>query len=104
MGYSTLSDCEANSTSTSPEQPRVLVVRKHHFLVRWSHWLNIPILLGLILSGISIYWASPIYQHNPDRTTGNADMAADIIYLEAWKAWLAYDQKQRTTNRSGDTA
>jgi thiosulfate reductase cytochrome b subunit len=78
MGYSTLSDCEANSTSTSPEQPRVLVVRKHHFLVRWSHWLNIPILLGLILSGTSIYWAAPIYQHNPDPTTGNADMAADI--------------------------
>jgi hypothetical protein len=52
---------DAKSTSTLPEQPGVLVVRKHHFLVRWSHWLNVPILLGLVLSGISIYWASPIY-------------------------------------------
>jgi thiosulfate reductase cytochrome b subunit len=38
----------------------VLVVKRHHILVRWSHWLNVPLLLGLILSGISIYWASPI--------------------------------------------
>ncbi len=66
------------STSTLPDQPGVLVVRKHHFLVRWSHWLNVPILLGLILSGNSIYWASPIYQHKPDPHTGNFDVAADI--------------------------
>jgi hypothetical protein len=56
MNHSTLPDCEPNPTSTLPEQPGVLVVRKHHFLVRCSHWLNVPILLGLILSGISIYY------------------------------------------------
>src|ERR1700689_1801757 len=78
MSHSTLPDCELNSTSTLPEQPGVLVIRKHHFLVRCSHWLNVPILLGLILSGISIYWASPIYQHKPDPNTGNTDVAADI--------------------------
>jgi thiosulfate reductase cytochrome b subunit len=69
---------EPTCTSTLPDKPGVLVVRKHHFLVRWSHWLNVPILLGLILSGISIYWASPIYQHQPDPNTGNTDVAADI--------------------------
>jgi hypothetical protein len=56
MNHSTLPDCEPNPTSTLPEQPGVLVVRKHHFLVRCSHWLNVPILLGPILSGISIYY------------------------------------------------
>jgi thiosulfate reductase cytochrome b subunit len=74
---------EALSTSTLAERPRVLVapvllVKRHHLLVRWSHWLNVPILLGLILSGISIYWSSPIYQHRPDPVTGNFDVAADI--------------------------
>ncbi len=78
MSHSTPPDCKSKSTSTLPEQPGVLVVRKHHFLVRCSHWLNAPILLGLILSGISIYWASPIYQHKPDPNTGNTDVAADI--------------------------
>jgi len=78
MSHLTLPANEPNSTSALPEEPSVLVAKKHHLLVRWSHWLNVPILLGLILSGISIYWASPIYQHKPDPITGNFDVAADI--------------------------
>ena len=77
MAHSTPPVNESNATSASPKQS-VLVVKKHHLLVRWSHWLNVPMLLGLILSGISIYWASPIYQHKPDPITGNFDVAADI--------------------------
>ena len=69
---------ESNSASTLPVHPGVLVVKRHHLLVRWSHWLNVPLLLALILSGISIYWSSPIYQHKPDPDTGNFDVAADI--------------------------
>ena len=78
MSHLTLPANEPHSTSALPEDPSVLVAKKHHLLVRWSHWLNVPILLGLILSGISIYWASPIYQHKPDPITGNFDVAADI--------------------------
>jgi thiosulfate reductase cytochrome b subunit len=57
--------------------PGVRLVRKHHLLVRVSHWLNVPLLAGLIVSGISIYWASPIYQHRPDPETGSVDYFAD---------------------------
>src|SRR6266403_1842013 len=78
MSDSTLPASEPNPTSKLREEPGVLVARKHHLLVRWSHWLNLPILLGLIVSGISIYWASPVYQHKPDRNTGSVDVAADI--------------------------
>ena len=78
MSISTITYNRPTATSTYPENPGVLVNRKHHLLVRWSHWLNVPILLGLILSGISIYWASPIYQHAPDPQTGNFDYFADI--------------------------
>jgi thiosulfate reductase cytochrome b subunit len=56
----------------------VTVVRRHHLLVRCSHWLNLPIILGLMLSGMSIYWASPVYQHKPDPQTANFDPLADI--------------------------
>ena len=78
MSPSAAPECEPHSTSTLPEQLGVLVAKKHHLLVRWNHWLNVPILLGLVLSGISIYWASPVYQHKPDPNSGNFDVAADI--------------------------
>lgn len=70
-----ISSHETNLTSTSLVQPGVLVAKRHHILVRCSHWLNMPLLLGLILSGISIYWSSPIYQHKPDPVTGNFFMS-----------------------------
>ena len=69
---------ESSATSTLLVQRGVLVAKRHHILVRCSHWLNIPLILGLILSGTSIYWASPIYQHKPDPVSGNFDVAADI--------------------------
>jgi thiosulfate reductase cytochrome b subunit len=78
MNCSASSPDEPNSTSTSLVQPSVLVAKRHHILVRCSHWLNIPLLFGLILSGNSIYWSSPVYQHQPDPATGNFDVAADI--------------------------
>src|SRR5215475_11809029 len=68
---------EVIATRMPEEQTGVRVVRRHHLLVRWSHWLNVPLLLGLILSGLSIYWASPVYQHKPDPLTGNVDPLAD---------------------------
>jgi len=69
---------EPNSASALLVQPGVLVAKRHHILVRWSHWLNVPLLLGLVLSGISIYWSSPLFQHKPDPVTGNFDVAADV--------------------------
>ena len=78
MSRSTFTYNERTATSMLPAKPGVLVARRHHLLVRWSHWLNVPILLGLILSGISIYWASPIYQHESNPQTGNFDYFADI--------------------------
>ncbi len=70
MSCSTQLDKEQSAASTPERQAGVLVARRHHLLVRCSHWLNVPILLGLILSGVSIYWASPVYQHKPDPVTG----------------------------------
>jgi len=67
-----------------PISDSVPVVRKHHWLVRVTHWANIPILLGLILSGVSIYWAGPVYKHAPhDAMGGNQDYLADIGF------WIA---------------
>ena len=68
---------ETCADSIASTQPGVRLARRHHLLVRVSHWLNVLLLAGLIVSGISIYWASPIYQHSPDLQTGNSDYFAD---------------------------
>ncbi len=35
--------------------------RKHSLATRWMHWINFPLLVVLIWSGLLIYWASPVY-------------------------------------------
>jgi thiosulfate reductase cytochrome b subunit len=61
-----------------PHAGQRLVVIKHHALVRLSHWLNVPILFGMIVSGLSIYWASPVFLHKPNPVTHSRDYLSDI--------------------------
>lgn len=35
--------------------------KKHPLAVRWLHWINFPLLLMMIWSGVLIYWANPVY-------------------------------------------
>ncbi len=34
---------------------------KHPRAIRWMHWINVPILLIMIGSGLLIYWANDVY-------------------------------------------
>src|SRR5262245_4103100 len=51
----------------------VHVTIKHHALVRLTHWVNVPLLLGLIASGLAIYWAAPVFMHRYDPTLRSGD-------------------------------
>jgi thiosulfate reductase cytochrome b subunit len=35
---------------------------KHPRPIRWMHWLNVPLLFGMIWSGMLIYWANDVYR------------------------------------------
>ena len=35
--------------------------KKHPLAVRWMHWINFPLLMLMIWSGLLIYWANAIY-------------------------------------------
>jgi thiosulfate reductase cytochrome b subunit len=59
------------------------IVPKHHALVRITHWANIPLLAGMILSGLSIYWAAPVLKHARDPRTGSTDYFVDLGYWAA---------------------
>ena len=61
----------------APDPVRRVVI-KHHALVRWSHWANVPLLLGLIASGLAIYWAAPVFLHARDPVTGSRDYVVDL--------------------------
>jgi len=38
------------------------VEKKHPLAIRWLHWVNFPLLLVMIWSGLLIYWANDIYR------------------------------------------
>jgi len=35
---------------------------KHPRAIRWFHWINVPLLAGMIWSGLLIYWANDVYR------------------------------------------
>jgi thiosulfate reductase cytochrome b subunit len=61
-----------------PPAPTARIVAKHHGLVRLTHWANVPLLFGLIATGLAIYWAAPVFLHAPDPATRNRDWLADL--------------------------
>lgn len=38
------------------------ITRKHPLAIRWSHWINFPVLGVMIWSGLLIYWANDVYR------------------------------------------
>lgn len=42
---------------------------KHPRPIRWMHWFNVPLLFGMIWSGLLIYWANDVYRIGWGETT-----------------------------------
>ncbi len=38
------------------------IVKKHPIAIRWFHWVNFPVLVIMIWSGLLIYWANDVYK------------------------------------------
>ena len=38
------------------------LAKKHPLAIRWFHWINFPILVLMIWSGLLIYWANAVYR------------------------------------------
>lgn len=36
--------------------------KKHPLAIRWFHWINFPVLMVMIWSGMLIYWANDVYR------------------------------------------
>lgn len=67
----------APAARTAPPDS-VRVAHRHHALVRLTHWANVPLLAGLVASGLSIYWAAPVFTHAWSPATGTRDGVATL--------------------------
>jgi thiosulfate reductase cytochrome b subunit len=38
-----------------------IVEKKHPLAIRWFHWINFPVLMVMIWSGLLIYWANDVF-------------------------------------------
>lgn len=38
-----------------------VIKEKHPLVMRWTHWVNFPVLAVMIWSGLLIYWANDVY-------------------------------------------
>jgi len=43
--------------------------KKHPLAIRWFHWINFPVLMMMIWSGLLIYWANDVYRVGWGSTT-----------------------------------
>ena len=43
--------------------------KKHPLAIRWFHWINFPVLLVMVWSGLLIYWANPVYRIGAGKLT-----------------------------------
>ena len=73
-----MTEPSAPARGLEPAGPTRRVVPKHHAVVRLTHWLNVPLLLGMIASGLAIYWAAPVFTHPRDPVTQSRDYLLDL--------------------------
>src|SRR5262245_48844195 len=78
MSAPSLAAARARDKSASRANETVRIVRKHHVLVRVAHWVHVPLLLGLIASGLAMYWAAPVFRHAPTPGNPRGDYLVDV--------------------------
>jgi thiosulfate reductase cytochrome b subunit len=56
----------------------VRVAHKHELFVRLSHWIHVPLLVGLVATGLAIHWAAPVFRHRPTALNPRGDWVVDV--------------------------
>ncbi|MES2460078.1 MAG: cytochrome b/b6 domain-containing protein [Armatimonadota bacterium] len=73
---------------TPPAAPTATrLVKKHPLAIRWQHWINFPVLMVMMWSGLLILWAYPVYPSEKF-----AFRVPDRISLYKWGAAPVYSE------------
>jgi thiosulfate reductase cytochrome b subunit len=62
-------DTEAVAPIAQKNIVRKRLKAKHPLAIRWFHWINFPVLMVMIWSGLLIYWANDVYRIGWGETT-----------------------------------
>ena len=66
---------------------RTRLEAKHPLAIRWFHWINFPVLMLMIWSGLLIYWANDVYR------VGFGDWTLFKFFPEAFYARFNVDHR-----------
>lgn len=70
--------------------PSNKVVEKHARILRWSHWLNVPLLFLMIWSGIMIYWADQAWIKIPDSLANKLGISFHLAEGMGWHFFIMW--------------
>ena len=75
--------------NTAQEKTEV-IIEKHSLAIRWFHWVNFPVIMLMIWSGILIYWANPMYFPLPSEVSTFLHIDHQLATGMGWHFFLMW--------------
>lgn len=66
------------------------IIEKHARILRWSHWLNVPLLFLMIWSGILIYWADQAWITIPQPLADKLGISFHLAEGMGWHFFIMW--------------
>lgn len=63
---------------------KIKITEKHSRILRWSHWINFPLLSMMIWSGLLIYWANDAYIEIPPKVAERFSIQSRLAEGMGW--------------------
>jgi thiosulfate reductase cytochrome b subunit len=72
------------------ENKVIEIIEKHPRAIRWMHWINFPMIMIMIWSGIQIYWANIAYLPIPKFIENFFDIPSNLANGLGWHFFLMW--------------
>lgn len=72
------------------DETNITITEKHSRILRWTHWINFPLISLMIWSGILIYWANDAYIKIPDEVAEFFSLNNRLAEGMAWHFFIMW--------------
>lgn len=69
---------------------KIKIIEKHARAVRWFHWINFPLIVMMIWSGLLIYWANRVYIPISDKLSETLHINGRLAEGMGWHFMLMW--------------